>query len=98
LKKVDLKYDVGYKKSFLSFEAILVLKILNSPHNCRLTFLSIEGPFFSKLALVEQFKENYCSLNFDPFLAVCNSQVVNASVLKLSLIFNQVVVHASAKS
>jgi hypothetical protein len=57
MKKVPPKYDVGFKKNFFSFKAILVLKILNSPHTCKLTFLSIRGPFFTKLALVEQFKE-----------------------------------------
>jgi hypothetical protein len=56
------------------------------------------GPFFHKLALVEQFKEIFFSSNFDPFLAVIYSQVVKASVLKLILLFNQVIVHASAKS
>ncbi len=38
MKKVPPKYDVGYKKNFFSFKAILDLKILESPHTCELTF------------------------------------------------------------
>jgi hypothetical protein len=69
-EKVAPKYDVGYKKkNFFSFKAILVLKILKSPHTCKTTFLSIRGPFFHKLALVEQFKEIFFSSNFDPFFS-----------------------------
>jgi hypothetical protein len=45
---------------------ILVLKILNSPHTCGLTFLSIGGPFFTKLALVEKFKDIF----FAPILTL----------------------------
>ncbi len=43
---------------------------------------------------MEQFKEIFLSSNFDPFLAVCYSQVVKAIVLKLILFFNQAIVHA----
>ncbi len=58
------------KKNFFSFKAILVFKILKSPHTCKLTFLSTRGPFFShKLALVEKFKEIFFSSNFDPFFS-----------------------------
>jgi hypothetical protein len=46
MKKVPPKYDVGdIKKNFFSFQAILVLKILESPNTCKFTFLSIRGPF-----------------------------------------------------
>ncbi len=58
----------------------------------------MRGPFFHKLALVEKFKEIFVSSNFDPFLAVRYSQVVKAIVLKLIVLFNQAIVHASTKS
>jgi hypothetical protein len=58
----------------------------------------MRGPFFHKLALVEKFKEILLSSNFALFLAVCYSQVVKAIVLKLILLFNQAIVHASTKS
>jgi hypothetical protein len=41
------------------------------------------------MALVELFKDNFVKQNFNPFLAVCNSQVVYARVLKLILLVNQ---------
>ncbi len=47
----------------------MVFKILKSPHTCKLTFLSMRGPFFHKLALVEQFKAIFFSSNFDPFFS-----------------------------
>ncbi len=43
--------------------------IFKSPHTCKETFLSMRGPFFHKLALVEKFKEIFQSSNFDPFFS-----------------------------
>jgi hypothetical protein len=63
----------------------------------KLTFLSIRG-LFSQIGTGGTVSRDFFSSNFDPFLAVCYSQVVKASVLKLILLFNQIMVHASAKS
>jgi hypothetical protein len=57
-EKSTQKFDVGHK-NFLCFEVILVLNILHLPHTCRLTCFSIGGPFFTKLAMVENFKDNF---------------------------------------
>jgi hypothetical protein len=78
-EKVPPIFDVSFKKNF-RFEAILVLNILHCPHTCWLTFLSIGGPFFTKLALVNFLKRIFWAMKFYPFLAMCNSQVVYASV------------------
>jgi hypothetical protein len=58
----------------------------------------MRGPFFHKLALVEKFKEIFLAQILTLFLAVRYSQVVKAIVLKLILLFNQGIVHASTKS
>jgi hypothetical protein len=58
----------------------------------------MRGPFFHKLALVEKFKEIFLAQILTLFLAVRYSQVVKAIVLKLILLFNQAIVHASTKS
>ncbi len=76
----------------------MVFKILKSPYTGKLTFLSMRGTFFHKLALVEQFKDIFLAQILTLFLAVCYSQVVKAIVLKLILLFNQAIVHASTKS
>jgi hypothetical protein len=60
--------------------------------------LSMGGSFLFKMALVEFLKIIFLAQHFDPFLAVCNSQVVCARVLKIISLINQVIVHASAKS
>jgi hypothetical protein len=45
----------------------LVFKILKSPHTCKLTFLSMRGPFFTNWHLWNNLKRFFSS-NFDPFV------------------------------
>jgi hypothetical protein len=66
------------KKENLSFEMILVLDILNSSYICKLTFLSIEGPFFFKMALVKFFTDNFLSMKCSPIF----SSVQQPSVIR----------------
>jgi hypothetical protein len=97
MKKVPPKYDVGYKKKTFSFKAILVLKILKSPHTCKLKFISIRGPFFTNCHWWNNLKRFFLA-QILPFFSSVLQPSVTASVLKLILLFYQVIVHASAES